>query len=289
MVLTAPTHVAAKVLDHEKAITLARYCHKGGKPPTLLIVDKCFMVSSILWHAIYETWFRKPFRLIAVGDPAQFRAILEDIPDDKLLWSHFFKTICGHNLVRLSYPRRSDKRLVELYSSPPSLYELALKFPATGLGGPRDYRVCVTSRCRHAVNKFMQRRFSVGKATLVLPETPTSPERTLTIGSPVIANKTENGLFNGCRYTVESIDPLVISGEQASPLTLTLAQARAIDLAWATTYWKMQAFTCPKGAKVILLQTQHPHCCKRCLHVGMSRSQALDDLQFAPPKWSDLI
>ena len=98
VVLTAPTHVAAKVLDHEKAITLARYCHKGGNPPTLLVVDECFMVSSILWHALYETWIRKPFRLIAVGDPEQFRAILEDIPDEKLLASPFFKTICGHTL-----------------------------------------------------------------------------------------------------------------------------------------------------------------------------------------------
>ena len=32
VVLTAPTHVAAKVLDPEMAITLARYCHKSGKP-----------------------------------------------------------------------------------------------------------------------------------------------------------------------------------------------------------------------------------------------------------------
>ena len=139
----------------------------------------------------------------------------------------------------------------------------------------------------------MQGRYSIGKATLVLPETPTSPERILTIGSPVIATKTDNGLFNGCRYTVESIDPLIISrpheNGHALELTLSLAQARAIDLAWATTYWKMQAFTCPKGAKVILLQTQHPHCCERCLLVAMSRSQALEDLQFAPPKWNDLI
>jgi len=138
----------------------------------------------------------------------------------------------------------------------------------------------------------MAQRFSQGRETVELPASGILPARLLSVGTKVIALRTESGVYNGERFRVTSIeDGISLGGHPpVGDVKLTLAQAqRVLDLAFATTYYKNQGLTIPKGEKVVLLQTSHPRMDSRALLVGMSRPQALEDLAFAPSKWMRLL
>jgi hypothetical protein len=316
VVLGAPTHAAAKLMD-VRAKTIQHLFYKQKHQRNFWwVVDEAFQAALHHWGQL-AAFQLVGCRFVFLGDPFQLPPVADALRHegaDDLVASDLVHSLSRGLRVTLTHYRRGTSPdhfnyFTGLYArvgqrvDREMLLELLGRYGSRPLPPKPDLVLVMSHRSRLAINALVNKRAAPADAMQLFPVSqPTATLDTqpmkIWVGQTLLGAATSKGVLNGVSYTVTAVDPykvsLALAPEFASTTTLeddeeeeppettvSLEDAgQLLRLQHAMCYYSCQGRTVRSGS-VVLLELEHARASMRHIIVALSRVVSPEQLYMA--------